>query len=282
MVLNIKKINIQDIALSSYNPRKIRDEEYNSLKNSINEFGVVDPIIVNLKNNNIVGGHQRYNVLYSENNNQTLYLLELGDVGWVFPEIDLKIKDENYEKALNLALNRIKGEFDVPKLNPILEELADVNLDYLTGFDIELEDIGYELLERDSDDDEEFYEIEEQPYEPIYEEYYDSSSNTHYEDSGEEDSFIEEDSFEEEDEETEHFTSKGDIYRIYNNIVVYADDEDEYKSVLTNYPHTDFLEFSNLNNTEIIKVPIYYYVIYSQDLLEQLIRKHINFTEKLN
>ena len=141
MDVNLEKISIKDITPATYNPRKMRDEEFRSLIKSMDEFGVVDPLTVNLKNNTIIGGHQRYSVLYQQDENQDLYLLRLGDIGWAFPSDDLKIKDEAHEKALNLALNRIKGEFDVIKLNPILEELSEFNLDSLTGFDVTLDDI---------------------------------------------------------------------------------------------------------------------------------------------
>ena len=60
------KINITDIAPATYNPRKISNTEYNKLPNSISEFGVISPIIINLKNNHIIGGHQRFDVLYDE------------------------------------------------------------------------------------------------------------------------------------------------------------------------------------------------------------------------
>ena len=51
MGLNIKKIKIDDIKPASYNPRKIQQKDFEKLSNSIKEFGLVDPIIINLKNN---------------------------------------------------------------------------------------------------------------------------------------------------------------------------------------------------------------------------------------
>ena len=66
MDLKAKKISIKDIKPASYNPRKISDDNKESLKNSIEEFGLVDPIIINLKTNNIIGGHQRFNYLYNK------------------------------------------------------------------------------------------------------------------------------------------------------------------------------------------------------------------------
>ena len=63
MELEVKEININDIHEAEYNPRTISNTELTKLKNNIQEFGIVDPIIVNLKNNTIIGGHQRYKVL---------------------------------------------------------------------------------------------------------------------------------------------------------------------------------------------------------------------------
>lgn len=134
------KINIEDIKPATYNPRKISNEEYNKLSNSINEFGVINPIIVNLKNNHIIGGHMRYDVLYddylSNGEYEELNLIRLGDIGWVFPSTDLTVDDLNTEKAMNLALNKISGEWDLPQLENLLIDLdvEDYDLD-LTGFD---------------------------------------------------------------------------------------------------------------------------------------------------
>lgn len=61
-----EKININNIKPSDYNPRKISDTEYNKLSQSISEFGVISPIIINFRNNHIIGGHQRYDVLYDK------------------------------------------------------------------------------------------------------------------------------------------------------------------------------------------------------------------------
>lgn len=143
-MVELEEIQITDIIPSEYNPRRISEEEYDKLAKSLNSFGVVDPIIINLRNNHIIGGHQRYDVLheqYIQDNTKysKLHLLRLGDIGWVFPDTQLKVKSDDHEKALNLALNKISGEWDEPKLKPLLEDLS------LKGFDIEL--IGFDDLE---------------------------------------------------------------------------------------------------------------------------------------
>ena len=168
--MKIKKINITDINEADYNPRTISDDEMIKLENSITEFGFVDPMIINLKNNKLIGGHQRYNALLSLNMKkgnfaEELNLVELGDIGWVFPDMDLKIESEQHEKALNIALNKISGTWDNEKLFTLLEELEydDMGIE-LTGFT----DEEMEMLEKgvyNSDYEEDYFENLEDIYE---------------------------------------------------------------------------------------------------------------------
>ena len=63
--MEFKKLQISDLKPASYNPRKELkpgDKEYEKIKNSITEFGYVDPVIVN-DDMTVIGGHQRLNVL---------------------------------------------------------------------------------------------------------------------------------------------------------------------------------------------------------------------------
>ena len=150
--MEFNKIKITDIVPAQYNPRKISDVEYNKLSNSIKEFGFVDPIIINLKNNHIIGGHQRYDVLLEEYVGDSskygeLFLIELGDIGWVFPSMNLEVEDLKYEKALNLALNRISGEWENEQLENLLIDLDIDGFDVeLTGFDnLDMKDLNFDL-----------------------------------------------------------------------------------------------------------------------------------------
>lgn len=152
--MEIEHIKITDLKPAEYNPRRISDEDYQKLKNSISTFGLVDPIIVNLKNMHIVGGHQRYDVLLDEHMLDNDFLAELpmirlGDVGFVFTDTELSIRDDDHEKALNLALNKISGEWDELKLKPLLEELELSPIDIqLTGFsEPELEELNIDTTE---------------------------------------------------------------------------------------------------------------------------------------
>lgn len=146
MQLPVTKININDITGAEYNPRDISQEELTKLKNNIDEYGIVDPIIINLKNNRIVGGHQRYKALQLKGVTELLQI-NIGNIGWVFNTTELDIADENAEKILNLALNNISGEWN-GKLSPLLQELKQKTKNYkLTGFD----DLDIERLKIDTE-----------------------------------------------------------------------------------------------------------------------------------
>lgn len=159
--MKTNNINITQLNPAEYNPRVMSTGEYNKLKNSLDTFGLVDPIIVDIKHDNtIIGGHQRYQVLYDEDPEQELQLIPLGDVGLVIKNTDIKIQDVNDQKALNLALNKITGDWDYNKLDELLVELHDANYQVeLTGFDeVELQSslLGDEINKWDielTDDD---------------------------------------------------------------------------------------------------------------------------------
>ena len=135
MIIIFEKISINDITPSEYNPRIITQKDKEILKNSLTEFGLVDPIIVNLKNNTIIGGHQRYFIL-KELGVTELFLVSQGDIGWIFLQEELSIPSDDYEKALNISLNQQAGQWDYEKLYSILDNFNEINFDTdLTGFD---------------------------------------------------------------------------------------------------------------------------------------------------
>ena len=123
--MKIKTLPIAQIKPAKYNPRKNltpKDAEYKKLKRSIEKFGYVEPIIVNERTGNVVGGHQRLKVLQ--------------DIGTKEVEVSIVDLSEAEEKALNIALNKISGDWDMPLLNKLLEDLSKSNFDIsLTGFD---------------------------------------------------------------------------------------------------------------------------------------------------
>ena len=140
--MEIEKIKLTDIVPADYNPRHISNEEKKKLENSIDNFGIVEPILINLSNNRIIGGHQRFDVLFDQHLlDNDLYaevnLLRLNEsFGWVFPDNDKTLESEDMEKALNLVLNRVSGDWDQNKLHVIFQDLKESGFNQmgLTGF----------------------------------------------------------------------------------------------------------------------------------------------------
>ena len=130
--MEIRKIPIDQINPTEYNPRKDLqpdDPEYEKLKKSIREFGLVEPLVWNKRTGNLIGGHQRLKIL-----------IENG-----IKEVDVSVVDlpENKEKALNIALNKIQGDWDLLKLKDLFQEIDTGEFDIeITGFDDEeIEDL---------------------------------------------------------------------------------------------------------------------------------------------
>ena len=129
--MNIIKMKVDDLLQkkAEYNPRvelQPGDVEYEKLKKSISEFGYVSPILYNTQRQIIVGGHQRLSVLK--------------DLGYDEVDVVCVDLDETREKALNIALNKVQGFWDEEKLNDLLTELNETDLDFdieLTGFTTE-------------------------------------------------------------------------------------------------------------------------------------------------
>ena len=153
-IMNTKKVKLSEVKLPSYNPRTMPKEELENLKRSIKRFGYVEPIVINRRTGHVVGGNQR-----------VIALRELGFEEAEAVEVDLSLQEE---KALNLALNKISGEWDIPKLKEVLLELKAEDFDIeLTGFDInEITDL-LALSEEPHEDDFNFEEAEEQIAKPI-------------------------------------------------------------------------------------------------------------------
>lgn len=155
--MEIKTVPISQLKPAKYNPRKDLkpgDTEYEKLKRSICELGYVEPVVWNRQTGSVVGGHQRLKVMR--------------DLGYTEIECVVVELDERREKALNLALNRIQGEWDENKLAELIAELDANAFDVsLTGFDAseidELLDRWYsrEAVQDDFDVDKEKEAIEE-------------------------------------------------------------------------------------------------------------------------
>ncbi|HEL2593866.1 TPA: DNA modification methylase [Streptococcus suis] len=154
--MEIREIRLSELHPASYNPRKKLkkgDKEYEKIKQSLLKFGYVDPIIVN-KDLTVIGGHQRLTVLKD---------LDYETAKCVI--VDLSKEDE---KALNIALNKITGQWDDQLLADLLLDLqeADFNLD-LTGFEPpEIDDILSNVHDKDLSDDD--FDVEEELKKPTF------------------------------------------------------------------------------------------------------------------
>jgi len=123
--MEVTNINIDELKENDKNPRRITKKELQKLVRSIQEFGFVDPIIVNkhkTRNNVVVGGHQRLKAAKQ---------MGMKEVPVTYVDIP-----EDKESLLNIALNEIGGEWDDDKLLALLTELDERGIDLtLSGFD---------------------------------------------------------------------------------------------------------------------------------------------------
>lgn len=137
--MEIIKLKISEIERASYNPRMNlkteMEEEYLKLKKSISTFGYVNLLTVNFRDFKyiLVGGHQRLDVLE-----------ELYGSDYIIDVVCIEV-DEEQEKALNIALNKISGDWNIENLKELLADIEDTSL---TGFN----DIEVEALLKDVED----------------------------------------------------------------------------------------------------------------------------------
>jgi len=139
--MNIERKRLDDLRPAEYNPRRELqpgDPDYEKIARSIEEFGYVSPLVVN-RDGTVIGGHQRLRVLK--------------DMGAEEADVIVLDLDKEREKALNIALNKITGEWDPVKLTEVIGDLDLEDYDLtLTGYsEKELEAILAEVrLDPDS------------------------------------------------------------------------------------------------------------------------------------
>lgn len=134
-------IALSELKTADYNPRKMSAQELAKLKASLDAFGFVEPIVARAEDGLVIGGHQRLAAF-----RELLAERGVSDPGAAkVPVIAVEDLDDGKAKQLNLALNRIHGEWDYEKLAVIFEEFGDewvADVHGLTGFDErEVEDI---------------------------------------------------------------------------------------------------------------------------------------------
>ena len=104
-----------------YNPRRITLRDFRALRRSLRKFGRVEPVVVNRRLQRIVGGHMRIRAAHEEG---------LKD----FP-VSIVDLDEADEMELNVALNRIGGEWDPDRVPGVIERIVALEGDVgATGF----------------------------------------------------------------------------------------------------------------------------------------------------
>lgn len=129
--MEVKTLKFVDVVEAFYNPRKLlkkSDKAYQDIKKSLETYGSVEPLVVNDVNMRLISGHQRLQIMR--------------DMGLTEGEFSIiHIEDPTEEKALNIALNKIKGKFDNAKLFDVLREIKD---------DVDITDLGFEMSEVES------------------------------------------------------------------------------------------------------------------------------------
>ena len=120
------------------NPRVLSNEGARKLDSSLAEYGMVDTIVVNRRDDGtlmVVGGHQRLKALLKSGETKGL--------------VSIVKVDELREKKLNLLLNGHHGQWDGGKLEEILrdlaaggEDLSDLGLDGVAPFEAILSDLA--------------------------------------------------------------------------------------------------------------------------------------------
>ena len=116
--MDIRTLKLSDLNPAKYNPRKELkpgDTEFEKLKRSIESFGYVELIVVNEATGfTVISGHQRLSVLKA--------------LGYDSVECIVVSLDATREKALNIAMNKISGEWDTKKLSNLLSDLKSKEL----------------------------------------------------------------------------------------------------------------------------------------------------------
>ena len=152
----LKELPVSVLKPAEYNPRKKLkkgDKEYEKIKNSIEEFGFADPLVVN-KDMTIIGGHQRLTVAV--------------DLGYKVVPCAIVDVDKVREKALNIALNKITGAWDETMLADLLTDLkeADYDLDW-TGFEAaEVDQLFSNIYDKKVREDD--FDVEEELKQPVF------------------------------------------------------------------------------------------------------------------
>ena len=152
----LKMLPVSVLKPAEYNPRKKLkpgDKEYEKIKRSISEFGFADPLVVNA-DMTIIGGHQRLTVAM--------------DLGYTKVPCAVVDVDKTREKALNIALNKISGEWDDNLLAELLQDIQNSNYDAeLTGFEsAEIDALFNKVYDKEVKEDN--FDVESELKQPVF------------------------------------------------------------------------------------------------------------------
>jgi len=152
----LKVLPVSVLKPAEYNPRKKLkpgDKEYKKIKASIEEFGFADPLVVNA-DMTIIGGHQRLTVAI--------------DLGYTEVPCAVVDVDKTREKALNIALNKITGQWDDEMLAALLKDLDVVQFNTdLTGFEKdEIAALCSRLYDKDVKED--GFDVDKELKQPVF------------------------------------------------------------------------------------------------------------------
>jgi DNA modification methylase len=150
VALTVEEVPIDLLRPDPANPRRISDEELDSLERSIREWGFVQPVLARKEDGTVIGGHQRL-----------LAARRLGLTTVPVTYLDLSIEQA---RLLNLALNKISGSWDDQLLARLLADLqATPNLDLsLSGFgEDEVRDLLRSLETREKAERVESFDLDE-------------------------------------------------------------------------------------------------------------------------
>ena len=126
--MEILTLPLSQLQPAPYNPRvelTPQSPRYRKLKRSLEQFGLVEPLVWNRRTGHVVGGHQRLRIM--------------AELQWREAPVAVVDLSLEREKALNVILNNreAQSDWDMPRLRELLEELESLPEPDLgsTGFD---------------------------------------------------------------------------------------------------------------------------------------------------
>jgi hypothetical protein len=134
----METINLSQLRGNSKNPRSISKHDFENLKQSIDRFGDLSGVVFNVTTQQLVGGHQRVKAFEALQATKQVVITKRYDtptprgtvaVGYVTMNGELysyrEVQwDADFEKAANIAANRIQGEFDKDLLAEMTYEIS--------------------------------------------------------------------------------------------------------------------------------------------------------------